>query len=64
MFAAVILICFLNIGQKCLEAHDTRGPYHTKEACELRVVEMIRDVAFIVPQPYEVRYRCQQVAGV
>ena len=64
MFAAVILICSLNIGQKCLEVRDIRGPYRTEEACELRVVEMIRDVAFIVPQPYEVRYRCQQVAGI
>ena len=64
MFAALILICSVGPIPNCIEAHDTRGPYRTEESCEVRVAQMIRDVAFIVPPPYEVMYRCEQVAGI
>ena len=64
MFAAMILICSLGPAPNCVEAHDTRGPYRTEEACEARVGEMIRDVAFFVPPPYEITSKCEHVTGI
>jgi len=64
VFAAFILVCSLSSNSDCVEVLDTRGPYRTVEACEARVVEMVRDVALFIPQPYKTKYKCEHLTGI
>ena len=59
MYTAMILACFA--GQPCMEFTDTRGPYITKEECEVRVEEMVVGLvdAYRVPVIH-MQYKCKQ----
>jgi hypothetical protein len=40
MFEAALLVCLAAAPASCVELTDTRGPYETEKACEVRVDEM------------------------
>jgi len=65
MFYASLLLCGLLTGEpQCIQADDTRGPYKTKEQCEIRIGQMVSQVSVQVPWMKVQGWRCQQHKGV
>jgi len=62
MFKAIVLACAISATSDCIEFHDTRGPYQSKEACEERAYEMARDIPEAYDDLMPVKWRCQPLA--
>ena len=58
MFEAMLLVCALTTPDKCVRFDDTRGPYQTIEACEIRSYEMAEGVSQIFPVPATYSFKC------
>lgn len=59
MFKAIVLACAIANPELCIEFHDTRGPYETREECKARAMEMSRDVGDDLPYLMPTKWRCQ-----
>ena len=63
MFTAMVLFCSMYSPTDCLRAVDDKGPYFTKEECEVRIEEMIIDTRLIFPYLAPVGVHCAYDGG-
>ena len=62
MFTAIVLICNM-MNHQCLEAHDTWGPYDTKEECVARAEKMKTSIEESQVQWKAISYTCNNTKG-
>jgi hypothetical protein len=61
MFKAILLICVMGDNSNCIELHDQRGPYETRERCVSRIHEMGPHVHQYMPGYHPVSYKCNKL---
>ena len=49
MFQAFVIVCAASISfevysDRCFQADDTWGPYKTEENCEIRAIQMVKEI--------------------
>jgi hypothetical protein len=63
MFKTIVVVCFLQVPDLCLQFEDTTGLKPTTEACTERAMEMVRGIMTVpanIPPPYHIAHRCVQ----
>jgi hypothetical protein len=56
-----VLACAIANPTECVEFHDSRGPYNTREECKARSLEMSRDIGESFNDIMPKAWRCQQL---
>jgi len=65
MFKAMVMLCFLNAPPgSCVTFEDTTGLKESREHCYVRMlgmVEQLKSVPHLLPPPYSIAYKCEEV---
>ena len=64
MFEASLLVCLAIAPASCVELNDTRGPYETEKACEVRVDEMAEFTTANHLFELNIRWNCSIAEGL
>ena len=61
MFVALVMACLVSDPDYCKILEDQQGPYETRKECEMRALEISRDIHRYWPLYKPVQFKCKSI---